>query len=441
MKKKKTKKKLPEASAKSKPKVKASADAKGKAKKKKSRASKASSACLSPGKDAEVVTSYSYGRIGLSTKSLNNECCAVCLDTVCSSDDRMVCCSDCQIAVHKSCYGLAASIPGGWLCDACVQLSKCDELKCAVCHQGRIFTDERGGKSVVKAVRGGKWAHLACVLWAHKSPVVCVASHYAPFTSMLCLEESSTPAQIECATCGKVGCKDFQLTHDPHKGFVAYCSSHRRSDVADPKTLRDAISEKLRVEKLPDILCIPSDHRRAFAASEWTALQQQQRRALRDGASARLLEGSSNDITNIVGALVSQSAALAMLNAGCFDRSPIAASASALSSLLSGGAKHISKRACLEPLLAIQWALRFGTTDDRMRNLVQDHVREAIKLCRPPMLEPDALREGKKQKGAAGKTCLHSFYFATRPGHNLWLKIPRCPFRKLARASGACGVA
>ena len=129
----------------------------------------------SPERDVQgaEVASYCYGRVGLSTsRELENERCSVCLGSECSSNDRMLCCSDCQLAVHKSCYGLGASIPGGWLCDACVQLGKSDELRCIVCNQGRIFDDKT---QPIKAVQGA----IGCISRAHygRTRVLCNASH------------------------------------------------------------------------------------------------------------------------------------------------------------------------------------------------------------------------------------------------------------------------
>lgn len=79
--------------------------------------------------------------------------CSICHDP--SSSSPLLCCIDCGVAVHASCYGVPLSTLGSqWHCDSCKM--GLYPVTCALCGK------EGGG---MKLSTDGVWAHVICVTW------------------------------------------------------------------------------------------------------------------------------------------------------------------------------------------------------------------------------------------------------------------------------------
>lgn len=85
-----------------------------------------------------------------------DQLCSIC-DEVETTNNTIVFCDSCNIAVHQECYGIIFIPPGPWLCRSCQQ-GNFDTLKphCTVCPQ-------LGG--ALKQTTTGNWVHVLCTVW------------------------------------------------------------------------------------------------------------------------------------------------------------------------------------------------------------------------------------------------------------------------------------
>lgn len=87
----------------------------------------------------------------------DDECCCVCGAGDFESDNLIVFCSGCDIAVHQGCYGITRVPEGEWWCDLCANGARSDSsVRCAVCpgRKGALKRTLRG--------RWGGWMHVTC---------------------------------------------------------------------------------------------------------------------------------------------------------------------------------------------------------------------------------------------------------------------------------------
>lgn len=85
-----------------------------------------------------------------------DQLCSIC-DEVETTNNTIVFCDSCDIAVHQECYGIIFIPPGPWLCRACQQGNFVSARPhCSVCPQ-------LGG--ALKQTTTGNWVHILCTVW------------------------------------------------------------------------------------------------------------------------------------------------------------------------------------------------------------------------------------------------------------------------------------
>ncbi|XP_052803478.1 PHD finger protein 14-like isoform X2 [Mya arenaria] len=168
--------------------------------------------------------------------------CCVCLGDISESDDEIVECDNCGVAVHEGCYGIsdnqsAASSESSastepWFCDACKAGVKPD---CELCpNEGGIF----------KETDAGKWVHLVCALYTpgvafgdvdKLSPVTLFEMPYSKWGLRECslCEDSRFSRTGVCVSCDAGMCRSyFHVTCAQRNGLLSEASPDE--DIADP---------------------------------------------------------------------------------------------------------------------------------------------------------------------------------------------------------------
>eukprot|EP00743_Colponemidia_sp_Colp-15_P005145 GILK01005538.1.p1 GENE.GILK01005538.1~~GILK01005538.1.p1 ORF type:complete len:380 (-),score=44.26 GILK01005538.1:173-1267(-) len=187
--------------------------------------------------------------------------CDVCNTLDLSSDNQIVICEECEVAVHQDCYGVATIPEGQWLCKFCESVAKSPmgaepKRKCVFCPQTR---------GALTKTEDGQWAHVACCLWIPETaignpitmePAVGVKAVQPDRYEMVCsLCKWQEGAIIQCSgsachvpfhpLCGRaVGFHMDMIEQlgreDQAVPFMAYCKKHNPD-----RKLRDAVEKKI----------------------------------------------------------------------------------------------------------------------------------------------------------------------------------------------------
>eukprot|EP00808_Paulinella_micropora_P004742 g51531.t1 len=92
---------------------------------------------------------------------VDDELCYVCFDGNVEDGDEIVFCSDCDVCVHQSCYGIKVVPQDDWYCDGCAYKrkfpSKAKKVHCYLCPNKNI--------GALKKTENGRWAHAADCVW------------------------------------------------------------------------------------------------------------------------------------------------------------------------------------------------------------------------------------------------------------------------------------
>lgn len=170
--------------------------------------------------------------------------CCVCLGDISETDDEIVECDNCGVAVHEGCYGIsdtqsAASTESSastepWFCDACKAGVKPD---CELCpNEGGIF----------KETDAGKWVHLVCALYTpgvafgdvdKLSPVTLFEMPYSKWGLKECslCEDTRFSKTGVCISCDAGMCRSFfHVTCAQRNGLLSEASPDEANDIADP---------------------------------------------------------------------------------------------------------------------------------------------------------------------------------------------------------------
>jgi len=102
-----------------------------------------------------------------------DEGCCICEISDATDVDPLVYCDECNLAVHKLCYGIAAIPDGDWFCNVCTFWKKkrskdplCDPkscpLKCILCEGSRGAMKELHKN---RKDEQDRWAHIVCALF------------------------------------------------------------------------------------------------------------------------------------------------------------------------------------------------------------------------------------------------------------------------------------
>ncbi|KAL4228609.1 PHD finger protein 14 [Mactra antiquata] len=168
--------------------------------------------------------------------------CCVCLGDISETDDEIVECDNCGVAVHEGCYGISdnqsvASTESSastepWFCDACKAGVKPD---CELCpNEGGIF----------KETDAGKWVHLVCALYTpgvafgdvdKLSPVTLFEMPYSKWGLKECslCDDSRFSKTGVCVSCDAGMCRSFfHVTCAQRNGLLSEASPDE--DIADP---------------------------------------------------------------------------------------------------------------------------------------------------------------------------------------------------------------
>ncbi|KAK3579284.1 hypothetical protein CHS0354_033363 [Potamilus streckersoni] len=170
--------------------------------------------------------------------------CCVCLGDISETDDEIVECDNCGVAVHEGCYGIsdnqsAASTESSastepWFCDACKAGVK---PTCELCpNEGGIF----------KETDAGKWVHLVCALYTpgvafgdvdKLSPVTLFEMSYSKWGAKECslCEDTRFSKTGVCISCDAGMCRSyFHVTCAQRDGLLSEASPEEVMEVADP---------------------------------------------------------------------------------------------------------------------------------------------------------------------------------------------------------------
>lgn len=86
--------------------------------------------------------------------------CCVCADDTGYSNNLLVYCDGCDIAVHQGCYGIINVPEGDWFCRRCEYLKKNSDSKLEINCQLCPMKD-----GAIKRTDNNKWAHVLCALF------------------------------------------------------------------------------------------------------------------------------------------------------------------------------------------------------------------------------------------------------------------------------------
>lgn len=176
--------------------------------------------------------------------------CSVCSEDKAFDDNPLVYCDgrNCNVAVHKACYGIRVVPKGSWYCNKCVAIKKNPNAKviCELCPSK---------DGALKPTENGNWAHVVCALFIPEVTFVDVdtmepikLNEIPPdrFKKVcyICEEKNREPKVSiygACMTCKKGGCKlGFHVTcaqnvgllceeagnHGRNVQYVGYCKHH-----------------------------------------------------------------------------------------------------------------------------------------------------------------------------------------------------------------------
>jgi hypothetical protein len=172
--------------------------------------------------------------------------CEVCEEgQAAASDDPVLACTSCAVAVHRSCYG--AALPtrddAPWSCDACAARAVCagEKPRCVLCRvRGGAVKQAlplAGGR--LKAKGGGGWAHVFCVLW---TPELTLDGASMRATSLATLDPAR--AGLGCSACGGRGRAVVQCAEPSCvAGAHPFCARSRRWVLLDEPIVPNAASD------------------------------------------------------------------------------------------------------------------------------------------------------------------------------------------------------
>ncbi|KAG0344618.1 putative PHD type zinc finger protein with BAH domain-containing protein [Podila humilis] len=139
--------------------------------------------------------------------------------------EQLLSCHECQLAVHRDCYGVASDVPlRHWTCDTCQNTHNptCStNYDCVLCIKSSV-----GAPQALKRTTGNNWAHILCSIWIPEPTFVDVDS-LSPIESIgkirnerwrqscsICKQKKGA-----CVGCGE-GCKkSFHVTCAREAGY------------------------------------------------------------------------------------------------------------------------------------------------------------------------------------------------------------------------------
>ncbi|KAL7997230.1 putative Zinc finger, RanBP2-type, Zinc finger, PHD-type, uvrABC system, subunit B [Plasmopara halstedii] len=93
---------------------------------------------------------------------VDDEYCAICLESESYDDDPIVFCDGCNVAVHQYCYGIHTLPSDKWFCAVCIEAISNDG-RAASSQPHCLLCPHRGGAYKRTACR--QWVHVQCFLW------------------------------------------------------------------------------------------------------------------------------------------------------------------------------------------------------------------------------------------------------------------------------------
>jgi NuA3 HAT complex component NTO1 len=157
--------------------------------------------------------------------------CDVCRFIEAGYDNPIVFCDNCNLPVHKECYGapLNVEIPDGeWICDRCAQSAQNEQ--CALCPLST---------GIMKRTTDWRWVHLSCAQWIPEcyfrnpdrmDPIDClqIPAHRFQSVCMHCQVQQGATTQ-----CSQPGCSNFfHITCGMKENiYLSYQQSKKGADV------------------------------------------------------------------------------------------------------------------------------------------------------------------------------------------------------------------
>eukprot|EP01114_Cavostelium_apophysatum_P015898 TRINITY_DN4426_c0_g1_i2.p1 TRINITY_DN4426_c0_g1~~TRINITY_DN4426_c0_g1_i2.p1 ORF type:complete len:685 (-),score=216.74 TRINITY_DN4426_c0_g1_i2:37-2091(-) len=165
--------------------------------------------------------------------------CSICQEELHTSNNLIVFCDGCNIAVHQKCYGITDIPSDAWLCRKCE--AKATDVRCVFCAQK---------SGAFKPTTTNKWAHVSCAFWIPGisfqdgdtlEPIVvpkkskkekpqlhkCCACKQTIGICVRCsLENCDSYFHVECARTSGFSMEYVEEEDESNHPFSQYCQQH-----------------------------------------------------------------------------------------------------------------------------------------------------------------------------------------------------------------------
>lgn len=174
--------------------------------------------------------------------------CDVCGRPDPESDNSLVICSKCDVAVHQTCYGIASIPEGPWYCHRCAMGRDVATTLCELCgHPGGAMLPlgplpapgSRAQGDTKEDAKEVRWAHALCGLWMPNVKAKRSSTDYTGHLYMSIKEVDRNRFRLlKCVFC----------TETPRRGACIQCSGPRCRQAVHPYCARSRLKDPTKGE-------------------------------------------------------------------------------------------------------------------------------------------------------------------------------------------------